>query len=117
MCEKIFIGISISVVAGVILALILWLGGGGKAWWDKRKVYQWLKDKTSDTLGNSHVSTIKIAQETGLSEERVRKACVSNKIYRHLNNNEEEWSVWREEPQSVYDDLTKEEMRKKIRGF
>jgi len=114
MWEKIFIGVVISVIGGVILAFVLWFGGGGRAWWEHRKVYNWLKNNTSDTPENSHVNTIKIAQKTGLSEDRARKACISPKIYRYLYNNEEFWSIWREEPQSIHTGKSVEEILKEI---
>jgi hypothetical protein len=71
--------------------------------WDRRKVYHWLHSNTRDQPGESHVDTVTVAKGTRLPEERVRRACISDtRIYRS-SNQPEHWSVWRKEPQSVYE--------------
>jgi hypothetical protein len=110
MYEKIII----AVVSGIILALLTWFVGGGRARWERRKVYQWLKTNTYNKPGETHVDTIKIAKGTGLTEDRARNACIVNsKIFRY-SNGKEQWSVWREEPQSVYEGLSSIEISKRM---
>jgi hypothetical protein len=71
--------------------------------WDRRKLYHWLRSNTRDEPGESHVDTLTIAKGTRLPEERVRRACMSDdRVYRS-SDEPEKWSVWRKEPQSVYE--------------
>jgi uncharacterized protein YneF (UPF0154 family) len=106
------------IIAGIILFIILgllgWFKIKGFSIFDRHKIYKWLKSNTKDEPGESHVDTITIAKGSKLSEDRVRNACMScNKIYRY-SNGKEQWSVWREQPQSCYEGLSKEEIRKRI---
>jgi len=111
MWEKIFI----PVASSVILALILWFIGGGRAWWDRRKVYQWLKANTNDKPGDTHVDTVTIVKGTCLPEDRTHKACMScSKIYCYTSHNKTQWSIWREEPQSIHTGKSVEEILKEI---
>jgi len=106
------------IVTGIILFIILgllgWFKIKGFSIFDRHKIYKWLKSNTKDEPGESHVDTITIAKGSKLPEDRVRSACMSsNKIYRYYNG-KEQWSVWREQPQSYYEGLSKEEIRKRI---
>ena len=104
--------IIISVISSIVIAFLWWLIAKGRDFMDRYKVYRWLKSNTSDTPDKSHVDTIEIAKGTKLSDDRVRKACMScRKIYRY-SNGKEKWSVWRKEPQSIYDNLTKDEIER-----
>lgn len=70
---------------------------------DRREVLRWLRTNTRDEPGESHVDTATLAKGTRLVEDRVRRVCLSDQaIYRHPGN-PEDWSVWREEPQSIYE--------------
>jgi hypothetical protein len=95
------------IITGIILSIILglwgWFKTKGVFLFDRYKIYNWLKSNTKDEPGESHVDTITIAKGNKLSENRVRKACIAHqKIYRY-SNGKEQWSVWRKEPQSVYE--------------
>lgn len=68
-----------------------------------RTVYQWLRKNTQDEPGQSHASTVSIANGTGLPERRVREACFSDKRIYRASGDADQWSVWRKEPQSVYE--------------
>ena len=71
---------------------------------DQRAVHDWLKNNTKDYPGSSHVSMIDIVKGTCLSEERVRIACETDKrIFHYCEGNEIIWSVWRKNPQSIYE--------------
>jgi uncharacterized protein YaeQ len=101
----------ITIISSVVIALLGWFVAGGRAAWDRNKVYQWLKSNTLDKPEQSHIDTITIAKGTLLPEDRVRNACMScQNIYHYTINNKETWSVWRKQPQSVYDNLTKNEI-------
>ena len=106
------------IITGIILFIIFgllgWFKIKGFSIFDRYKIYKWLKSNTKDEPGESHVDSITIAKGTKLPEYRVRSACMScNKIY-HYSNSKEQWSVWLEQPQSYYDGLSKEEIRKRI---
>lgn len=71
---------------------------------DQGKVHRWLASNTCDEPGDSHVGIPIIAKGTRLPEDRVHLACMPDKrIHRWLSNEEEQWSVWRQEPQSIYE--------------
>jgi len=96
--------IIITIVSAITIALIGWFVAGGRAMWDRHKIYQWLKSNTVDEPGESHTDTMIIAKGTQLPEERVHSACMScKKIYCYSNSNKTSWSVWRKEPQSIYE--------------
>jgi hypothetical protein len=61
----------------------------------------WMHQNTRDEPGESHVDTFTIAKVTGLSEERVKSACMRDK--RIFVSSEGTWSVWRKDPQSIYE--------------
>lgn len=92
---------------GILLALVIGLWGGVKLkiWniCDRRKVYRWLHSNTRDQPGESHVDTVTLAKGTRLPEKRIRCACMSDKRIHHFPMEPEQWSVWRKEPQSVYE--------------
>lgn len=69
----------------------------------RRRVIKWLQHNTKDEPGASHKNTKTIAKETGMLEERVHRACMSHKGIYRFNGPPEQWSVWREEPQSIYE--------------
>lgn len=84
----------------------------GCLWWsiayvrgrlDRWKVYRWLRTNTHDEPGESHLDTATLAKGTRLPEDRVRHACMSDGRIHRLQESSEQWSVWRKEPQSVYE--------------
>ena len=108
-----------TIIASIVIAIILGVLGWFKIWgrntWDRRKIYRWLKSNTHDKPYESHADIISIAKGTKLPEDRVRRACLScNNIFLY-SNGKEQWSVWRQEPQSAYDGLTKEEILNEMR--
>ncbi|MDO8671574.1 MAG: hypothetical protein Q7O66_09115, partial [Dehalococcoidia bacterium] len=70
---------------------------------DRRAVRRWLRKNTNDEAGQSHAGTTEIAKGTGFSEERARHACMSDKRIYRAHGEIDLWSVWRQDPQSVYD--------------
>jgi len=98
-------------LAGILLAAAVALLGGilalvrvrGRALLDRRRVYRWLRCYTRDEPGESHVDTSTLAKGTRLPEDRVRLACMSDRRVYRLPKGPEEWSIWREEPQSIYE--------------
>lgn len=101
--ERLFPGI----LSAVGIGLLSWLAVLGRSktrdLWDRRKVYTWLQSNTRDQTGESHVDTVTMAKGTRLPEERVRRACMSDKRIHRFPTEPEQWSVWRKEPQSVYE--------------
>jgi len=106
------------IIAGVILSIVIGLFGWfkikGFSIYDRHIIYKWLKSHTKDEPGESHVDTITIAKGSRLPENRVRSACMScDTIYRY-SNGKELWSIWRKQPQSCYEGLSKEEIRERM---
>lgn len=71
---------------------------------DRRKVYRWLRLNTRDHPDASHVDTATLAKRTRLTEDRVRRICMSDqRVHRFATESQEQWSIWRQSPQSVYE--------------
>jgi hypothetical protein len=96
-------GIVTAVISALTIGLLGWLGARLRAILDRRKVYQWLKANTKDEPHESHVDTVTLAKGTRLPEDRVRRACMSEERIYHLMQEPEQWSVWRKDPQSIYE--------------
>jgi hypothetical protein len=95
-----------------VLTAVFSAAGVGLLWWlvalartglDRRKVYNWLRTNTRDEPGESHATTETLAKGTRVSEDRVRRVCMSDRRIYRLDGNPEQWSVWRKEPQSIYE--------------
>jgi hypothetical protein len=92
-----------ALVTAVVGGLLVFLGGRVREPSDQRRVVKWLRQNTKDELGASHENTRTIAKETGLPEERVRRACmIDDRVYL-FQGPPEQWSVWRQDPQSIYE--------------
>lgn len=99
----------------LILAIVLFVVTGFLAWLgllvksrvrymlDRRCVYRWLRSNTRDEPGESHVDTATLAKGTRIPEDRVRRVCMSDPRIYHFPVSPEKWSVWRREPQSIYE--------------
>lgn len=103
MWETILIGILSSVVVGLLCWVITLLKRSIGECIDRKRVYLWLQFNTRDEPGKSHVDTITLAKETRLTEEQVHKACLSDQRIYRSSGNPELWSLWRQEPQSIYE--------------
>jgi hypothetical protein len=95
--------IVITVLSSVAIALLGWLVTRTRAMVDRRRVYAWLRSNTRDEPGESHVDILTLVKGTRLPEERVSRACFSNKWIHRSSGSSEQWSVWREQPQSIYE--------------
>ena len=93
----------VTVVGGAILGLLVWGAGWARGRHDRRRVYNWLRANTRNEPDESHVDTVKLAKATRLPEERVRRACMSDDRILRAPGDRELWSVWRAEPQSIYE--------------
>jgi len=95
------------IIVVVVGALLCWSATDIKNWvrqrLDQEKVYRWLKSNTRDEPHESHVDLLAICKGTGLPEERARAACIRDKRIYVFGKEPERWSVWREEPESIYE--------------
>lgn len=99
-----------TVIGGIILAIILGFSrilSGAVARLrligDRRKVRRWLTQNTKDEPGESHATVSRISEGVGLYEERVARACFASKHILRSERSPDNWSVWRKEPQSIYE--------------
>ena len=71
------------ILSAVAIGVLGWLGvlarSRARDALDRRCVYRWLGSKTRDEPGKNHVDTETLAKGTGLPEDRVRRACMSDK--------------------------------------
>jgi hypothetical protein len=95
------------IIVVVVGALLCWSATDIRNWGrqrlDQRKIYEWLKSNTRDYPGESHVELLKICKGARLPEERAREACMSDERIHLFGKEPQLWSVWREEPQSIYE--------------
>ena len=102
------------IMLSTLLGLLVWLKSKGVSILDRSRVYKWIKSHTKDAPGESHVDIVTISKGIRLPEDLVRRACISCKrIFRYANG-KEQWSVWRQIPQSCYEGLSSEEIRKRM---
>jgi hypothetical protein len=98
--------IIIEVIGGLFVVLLLWCATIRYARWrmrtDSNKVYDWLRENTRDSPRESHKKTSELAKATRLSEERVCAVCVADERIHRSSKQPDQWSVWREEPESIY---------------
>lgn len=103
MLTEILIGVVVTVVAG----FLAWLGARVVSWRrrrrDCRRVYSWLEVHTRNEPGESHASTATIAAGALLEQEKVVSACLMDKRIYRSERKPDLWSIWRAEPQSVYE--------------
>ena len=99
MINKVLIGIITAVLVGVFWWLISVL----RLMIDRKKVYEWLHANTRDEPYESHVSNETLAKGICISESRTRQACMSDPRIYYFQNQLECWSIWRKEPQSIYE--------------
>lgn len=103
MKESILTGVLSAVAIGLLCWAAALLRGKARDMLDRRKVHRWLWTYTRDEPGESHVDTTTLAKGTRLPDERVRRACMSDRRIHRFPNEPEQWSVWRKEPQSIYE--------------
>lgn len=94
-------GILVTVVGALAIAVLAFCGRWTRRLYDQCQIRRWLFANTRDEPGESHVSTSAIAAGVRLPEGRVDHACMSSR--RILRSEQGLWSIWRQEPQSVYD--------------
>lgn len=102
--NNIVTGVAVAVTAPLLIAAAVLAKSLIQNWLDRRKVFEWLRSNSQDEPGESHVDTATIAKGSKRTEARTRRACMSDKrILRFADGEQESWSVWREEPQSIYE--------------
>ncbi len=70
---------------------------------DGNLIYEWLKANTQDKPYKSHKTLMEISNGVRLPEERVQKACLQNKKIFQSIEKPRSYSIWRVEPQSIYE--------------
>lgn len=101
--KSMVVTVATTLVSAVILGAFWWPVAGGKDTLDRWRVRRWLRANTRDEARESHVTTESIAKGTRLPEVRVRRACMSDRQVYRFPGPPEQWSIWRIEPQSIYE--------------
>lgn len=92
-----------AVASASAVGLFSWIVARLRGVLDRRKIYQWLRTNTRDEPQESHVTIETLAKGTRLPEDRVRGACMADPRIHYFHGQKECWSVWRKEPQSIYE--------------
>ena len=85
-------------VAGLLLALIPYF----RPLIDARRALRFLGENTEDRPRKSHLSSEDLSQSLGISVDRIEMAGTRNRAL--LRSKGGEWSIWRAEPQSIYEE-------------
>ncbi len=93
--DGIVIGGAGGAIAGLTISFVGYISRKVKEGNDKRRIYNWLKDNTSDNPGSQFRSTRTIASWNNLTEDRVRYICsIHNKIFLSTGETEDMWSLY-----------------------
>ncbi len=102
--DGIVIGGAGGAIAGLTVSLVHYLHRKTIEFIEKRRVYNWLKDNTSNEEGKRYRSTRAIASWNNLTEDRVRYICsIHEKIYLSTGEREDLWSLYERGDRSIYE--------------
>ena len=91
-------------IAGLTVSLVRYIHTKTVEGIPKRRIYNWLKENTSNDNGNEYRSTRAIASWNNLTEDRVRYICsIHKKIYLSTGPKEDLWSLYERGDRSVYE--------------
>ena len=90
---KLFEVIVIALTGAALTALVFWLVKRFKIWRESSRIYHWLDKVTSPKDGKRWRSTIAIASNTNISEDRVRILCSQHKNIVRSSKKNEVWGI------------------------
>ena len=90
---KMFEGILIALTVAALTALVIWLVKRCRIWRESSRIYHWLDKVTSPRDGKRWRSTIAIASNTNISEDRVRFLCSQHKKIVRSSKKNEVWGI------------------------
>jgi hypothetical protein len=106
--QVIVTGLVVTVGSAGLIALILFCAGAirrdTRTWREGRKMYKWLAKNTRNKPAETHKSLLEISEGVRLPTDHVRLACLHNKKIFQSISKPENYSIWREEEQSIYED-------------
>ncbi len=93
--DGIIIGAAGGAIAGLTVSFVHYVHTRICEWLHKKRLYNWLKDNTSDEEGKQFRSTRAIASWNNLTEDRVRYICsIHKKIFLSTGETEDLWSLY-----------------------
>ncbi len=99
--DGIIIGGAGGAIAGMTVSLVGFFSRKAKESNDKQRIYNWLKDNTSDEKGSQFRSTRTISSWNNLTEDRVRYICsIHSKIFLSIGEMEDMWSLYEKRSRS-----------------
>ena len=102
--DGIVIGGAGGAIAGLTVTLVRYGHSKSIEFLHKRRVYNWLKENTTNEEGNQYRSTRAIASWANLTEDRVRYICsIHKEIYLSTGQKEDMWSLYERGDRSVYE--------------
>ena|SRR6266850_1889425 len=102
--DGIAIGGAGGAIAGLTVSLVHYIQRKTVEFVQKRRVYNWLMDKTTNEEGQQYRSTRAIASWNNLTEDRVRYICsIHKKIYLSTGEREDLWSLYERGDRSIYE--------------
>ena len=102
--DGIVIGGAGGAIAGLTVSLVHYIHRKTVEFIEMRRVYNWLKNNTSNEDGKKYRSTRAIASWNNLTEDRARYICsIHEKIYLSTGEREDLWSLYERGDRSVYE--------------
>lgn len=93
--DGIVIGGAGGAIAGLMVSFVSYISKEVREGNDKQRIYNWLKDRTSDEKGSRFSSTRTIASWNNLTEDRVRYICsIHDRIFLSTGEKEDMWSLY-----------------------
>ncbi len=103
--DGIVIGGAGGAIAGLTVWLVQYLHDKVTERRDRKRVFNWLKDNTTDVPGNQFRSTRAIASWNNLTQERVRHlGSIDERIFLSTDNEKDMWGIYRRAGTSVYEE-------------
>ncbi len=103
--DGVVIGGAGGAIAGITVYLVQYVHEKIRECSDKRIIYNWLLNTTTDKSGEQFRSTRAIASWCNLPQERVREICsLHKKIFLSTGEKEDMWGIFTRREDSVYDD-------------
>ena len=102
--DGILIGGAGGAIAGITVWLIQYVHDKVTEKGESSRVYNWLKESTTNEPGNQFRSSRAIASWNNLTQERVRHICsVDKRIFLSTGDKEDMWGIYDHVPRSVYE--------------
>ena len=102
--DGIVIGGAGEAIAGITVWIVQYVHDKFTQKIESNRIFNWLKENTSNEPGSQFRSSRAIASWNNLSQERVRQICsVDTRIFLSTGQKEDMWGIYEHVPRSIYE--------------